>query len=45
MRKFILLLLSPFATLLLHAQWQTIDWNIYNTNIGYVGIGTSTPRS
>ncbi|TXJ23467.1 MAG: hypothetical protein E6Q24_18090 [Chitinophagaceae bacterium] len=45
MRKTILLFVTFFIYDIIHAQWQTIDWNIYNTNIGYVGIGTSTPRS
>lgn len=45
MGRLFLSFLLTFFTLTLNAQWQAIDWNIQSTNIGYVGIGTSTPRS
>ena len=38
----ILLLVLPFVS---HAQWLTSGSNIYNSNTGNVGVGTSSPTS
>jgi hypothetical protein len=34
-----------FSTIIAHAQWTTNSTNIYNSNTGNVGIGTTTPAT
>ena len=38
-----LLFLLFITPAVLHAQWTTSSTNIYNSNTGNVGIGTTTP--
>jgi len=46
MKKIILTFLFSFAVLqLVHAQWTASGTNIYNSNSGNVGIGTTAPAS
>ena len=44
--KAILVFLLSSSWLVVHSQWSTSDAlnNIHNTNVGNVGIGTSTPQ-
>lgn len=44
-QRFLLLLLSFFAIHFAFSQWNTNGNNIYNSNTGFVGIGTSTPTT
>ena len=43
--KKLCLLLVIFISYLAFAQWTTSGTNIYNSNTGYVGIGTNSPLS
>ena len=40
---FIALLLTAFTFQLSHAQWTTSGTNIYNSNSGRIGVGTTAP--
>ncbi|MBN8787702.1 MAG: hypothetical protein J0I84_11485 [Terrimonas sp.] len=43
MKKTFFILFSVFYSGVLTAQWTTSGSNIYNTNTGFVGIGTTIP--
>jgi len=43
MKKILLSAILVFATVALFAQWNTNVNDIYNTNTGNVGVGTTTP--
>lgn len=45
MKKLIVLLAFVLFSAMSYAQWATSGTNIYNTNTGNVGVGTSTPAT
>jgi hypothetical protein len=44
-RSLLLVAMACLLSIKAHAQWTTSGSDIQNTNVGNVGIGTSTPSS